>query len=409
MSYAQPPLISPASTRGRLMTAAAKHYREKSSKTPGFIVSRVTRAYSPPSVAAGRGMSAKRLQEITTERNWPQPLIRHKPCNPPGRIVGLEYHPDHEYLYSATQLNIGDGDTGDYVRSEHEKGNLLFVSAKFTVPEPNDPHPELFRSRLIEISFVDEPHEPHAEVLVSHSTTEAPQRTRVFSVSAPLSFDSIDMSDSSQQQQPPAASDKPHENSSTSAPTSRTGGIPFEEHRKELERNKELMTRLEQMEKQLAGVKPYVDHFKAQGATRHQTLAERIKEDPGVSEAEREPLLKMFGAFGEDIDPNSQVLFKHILRLTEEAAQGRKNKESEELLKQKQKQEEAELAELKRQQAAGWQTPLVAAHAAGGVPTREPVDAADHAKRILARFHEVSGAEGFSGYVPPAKRVATDV
>lgn len=408
VTYSRPPLISPASDRGRLMTAAAEHYRANSSKTPGFIISRVTRAYSPESVARGCGISDKRLREIALDPVRPPPLIRHQRCNPPGVIVGLEYHPDHEYLYSATQLNLGDGDTGDYVRSEQEKGNLLFTSAKFTVPEPNDPHPELFKSRLIEISFVDEPHEPHAEVLVCHSTTDAPQRTRVFSVSSPVSFDSSStMSDTTAQQQPVPADKQQETSNPSSSSSSRSGGVGFEDYRRQLELNKELAAKFEQAQKQLQAVEPYVNHFKSQGATRQQALADRLKEDPELQDGDRETLIKMYSAFGEDIDPKSQLFFNHALRLVDLAAQGRKNKETEERIKQERKREEEELAELKRQQSSGWQTPLVAAHSFGGaVPVRDE-DASAHAKRILERFHQEAG--GISGYVPPAKRVAPSV
>ena len=160
-------------------------HRAAVSKLPGYRAARLTRGYSLEEVAQGKGMTADRLRQIATSPDIAKVpvLVRHSMHMPPAaRTLEAEYDAESNFFHHRMLLNLGDRSSGDYVEEEQKKGNLLYTSAKFTVPEPDDPHPEQFQSQLIEVSFVDEPHEPHAEILVAHSTTDSQRPVRVLNL-----------------------------------------------------------------------------------------------------------------------------------------------------------------------------------------------------------------------------------
>lgn len=177
-TYPQPPVVPATSVRGHFMEMARLREQARARQInapPGYCSARVTRAYTPEEAVQLKGMTADRLRAIAAAGVRGLPLrVRHSDKGPPaGYAIDAEFNPHDQFLYLRSQLNLGDGATGDYVRSEQQKGRLMYMSAQFAVPFDEQADLTTHPPSLSEVSFVDDPHDPEAEVLVSHSSSES--------------------------------------------------------------------------------------------------------------------------------------------------------------------------------------------------------------------------------------------
>ena len=144
------------------------------SARPGSFAARLTRTYTKEQQAKNMGMSANNLRNVH-EKPFVPVYAMHKGV-PGGETISARYNPKDGFVYVRGQINCGDRGAGDSLYARHKCGDLRYVSAAFTVPPENHPDPGNFESRLLEVSFVDKPHEPFAEVFVCHSSSEADKK-----------------------------------------------------------------------------------------------------------------------------------------------------------------------------------------------------------------------------------------
>lgn len=243
--------IAPGSQRHQAMERTRARWEARSLQRPhrpGWFVARVTRGYTKEEEARGAGLWAERLRQYDSNKGRGIPIyVRHDrdPRRKAGQVEESEYVAEENFLLAANQLSVGDGGAGDYAHAERQKGKLGFVSCAFTAPHPQDPHPERHVPELVEISLVDEPHEPYATVLVSHATKDANHPQPVINLCS-----KIDQM-SSQQQQPDAAA--------LATP---------EQIQQLLEQNKRLMADNEKLQGQLSSVAPELESLRASYTSR---------------------------------------------------------------------------------------------------------------------------------------------
>lgn len=187
------------------------------SRLPGYFSARVARGLTPEERAAAPrwGLTADELRDVHKSGGRDIPLYadRHDKSGPRiGHTLKAEYNEEDGFLYLRGRIHAGDGGPGDAVMQRRRCGDLQYVSAGFSVPHPDDPNPGAFRSCLDHVSFVSNPHEPHAQVLVGHSTTDTdtPRQLIVLCSDAPVRMSSSSSPDSQTSDAAAAAAPKQH-------------------------------------------------------------------------------------------------------------------------------------------------------------------------------------------------------
>lgn len=190
--------------RWRKMTMAKNREIVKCPRDPGAFVARLTRGYSREQQANYMGMTRENLRACCASPSAPVRLEHQEGDG--GHTTQLVYDEDDDFAYVQGRLDL-DTEVGRAIKSGWENGKLRYVSAGFTLPPPDYPNKETYPCRLHEVSFVSNPHEPHAEVFVLHSTSEAAQpQQRVNLCSDAVT---IAMSQSSAAEKAPAQSGQP--------------------------------------------------------------------------------------------------------------------------------------------------------------------------------------------------------
>jgi len=395
--------------RTRALVAANRYANH-----PGYFEARLTRAYTADQKRRGLGMMLEDLKNI--ESNPEAPVrITHSTADA-GRTFHAEYDPRDEFLNVRGLINVGDGGAGDQLYAGYKNGDLRYVSACFTVPMPNDPAPERFRSRLLEVSFVPEPHEPHAEILVCHGRSDdAPNQRRLTLCGALVNPTPAAMS----AKDAAAAAAAANPASDEAAPKSST---TLAELKKQLDQalrdREELKSRLQQTENEVKTYKaeeertlaPRIDFFKGRVASSKDLPAEAqqaVNEVISALATSRETRAAFDWFEGQ---------LKHTDSLAAELA-----KANEERTKLQESQNEVEQFMKDTSAAASrggfsassaptsqqQQAPLVAQHSVGGgvrslpQPTSQGRQFADFIeKKIRERRDEINGVD----HMPPAKR-----
>lgn len=185
MSRQPPPAILPNSERAKAMDRArAKEIASASafSHVKGYFSTRVTRAYSIQDKIKQNGMTVDTLRRIGVCGGKDIPIyIEHKHNTVMGRTLSAHFNEDDQFLYIR-----GIIDQNSELAKRRSKGELPYVSVCFTLPTAND-DPMQHESSIFEVSFVERPHEPYAQVLVSHNTTDTAPQTQIVTVCSPLS------------------------------------------------------------------------------------------------------------------------------------------------------------------------------------------------------------------------------
>lgn len=314
--------------RARALARASAH-----ADKPGYFEARLTRAYAPDDHASGKGMSAANLRSATKSTNVPV-WRQHKYVGAPsGQTVHAEFDPDDEFLYVSGVINVGDKGPGDALYDDFKNGRLKYVSAGFTIPPPDHPDPANFPSELLEVSFVDKPHDPHADVFCCHSRTDSDTKQHRLTLSGALLSHSppVAMSSSSGKTSDAAATPA----TPAAAPTTEITPAMLQKQLLELaEQNRKLMERQKHMEEEN---KYFHEQRQKELAPRLEFVRKEIEDDPDINPDDRQFVTEFFS--GAAADRRAQSAFNHHEKKTRELHAAR-----------------AELAKLKEAQAAAQQT-----------------------------------------------------
>lgn len=397
--------IAPGSQRHQAMERTRARWEARSLQRPhrpGWFVARVTRGYTREEEARGEGLWSERLRQYDSNKGRGIPIyVRHDrdPRRKAGQVEESEYVPEENFLLAANQLSVGDGGAGDYAHAERQKGKLGFVSCAFTAPHPQDPHPERHVPQLVEISLVDEPHEPYATVLVSHATKDANNPQPVINLCSKID-------QMSQQQQQPEATATP------------------EQIQQLLEQNKKLMADNEKLQSQLSSIAPELESLRTSYTTRtapirnslSQHITEHAKLDDEAKKTVSAGLLSL--ADVPESGPAAEFLHNELmelrqLRAAHAAASAAKQEAEQSASTQKANLEEIvnqTLAQFQQQQQAQVQIPQH--HRDIPTPSNMPATLVSHSKGApkssamadrLAAMVKSRMAE-MNGEMPEAKR-----
>lgn len=384
----RPPLISAESQRGQSMYLAALRERSRAlamHNKPGYRAARVTRAFTPAEAAELKGMTEESLREIAAVGVRGVPLrVRHSTELPPaGEALEAEFNPSDGFLYLRSQLSLGDRASGDYVHSEQQNGRLRYMSVQFVAALKNHPNPEYHKARLTEVSFVDDPYEPHAEVLVAHSITDSHEPVRRFSFCAPIMSNPAPTT--------PAPADQPASAPTQTAPTAekrapKTASISADEVKQLLQENQRLTAQQEAHKRDLEELNAYRAQEQEALKPRMEFLNKFVDEDTGASETERVLAKSLFSSIVSERD--TRPLVSWLARALETSA---KNAAELAKLNEERQQEADTTAELSNslrtatQSLMPQQQPMVVSHSAdrAGKPTALAMSIADRIKRSL--------------------------
>lgn len=163
----------------RISKASAGVYNGKQLK-PGYMLLRATQAVTLTDAMRAKGMSADNLKVAKINKYDRPPVhVEHererRRC---GKVKDVFFNQDDGYQYAvaACDLNTKDQAAQRFYR-KLERGEPVGVSVAFVQPDPAEiKSPDEYYSKLVEISFTENPLEKDAKVLrfVSHSETGEP-------------------------------------------------------------------------------------------------------------------------------------------------------------------------------------------------------------------------------------------
>lgn len=366
---------------------------------PGYRAARVTRAFTPAEAAELKGMTEESLREIAATGVRGLPLrVRHSTELPPaGEALEAEFNPSDGFLYLRSQLSLGDRASGDYVHSEQQNGRLRYMSVQFVAALKHHANPEFHKARLTEVSFVDDPYEPHAEVLVAHSITDSHEPVRRFSFCAPI------MSNPAPTTPAPAEQPATTPTQTATAPTTekrapKTASISADEIKQLLQENQRLKAEQEARARDLEELTAYRAQEQEALKPRIEFLNKFVDDDTGASETERALAKSLFSSIVTERD--TRPLVGWLARALETSV-----KNAAELAKfNEERQQEADTsAELSNSLRTATQSlmptsqPMLVSHSAdrAGKPTALAMSIADRIKRSL---------DEEEGRIPASKR-----
>ena len=339
---------------------------------PGYFSARLTRAYPPDQVARGMGMSKRSLLQIASCNIQHTPVHReHRRGEAPiGTLLSAHFSDEDEFLYVRGRIFVGDRGPGDAAAAERANGRLQYVSAGFTMPELEDPRAHDFDSELVELSLVDNPHDPYAQVLVSHGISEGESRIKMLMLCFPTNM--------SAPQQPETAS----------APAS-TSAITPDQIKVLIEENKRLAGEVKTLSQD-------AEWWRGQHAARVEPLLgdlkTHIESDESLQPEQRGVIHMCYEELAKDYKTTEVAAW--AARQAKAAAEARAELQR---LKESQSQSAASNAEMSdmlrrsfQTPAQGQQPPLIQSHHAGAAPARSSM--AEHLARLIqqrqAEFQE---------------------
>jgi HK97 family phage prohead protease len=142
----------------------------------GRFYGRLTKAVSREQSLRGEGFTADELRaaaahgcehvQLFHEHNYERGAV--------GRLVRAEFNESDQFLYVHGQIDMAHA-LGSKVYALVRAGDLRHLSVGFAHPPVGscDQDPSRYYNRLVEASFVENPHQPFAEVLECHSKDAA--------------------------------------------------------------------------------------------------------------------------------------------------------------------------------------------------------------------------------------------